>query len=300
MQKTPSLWIYLEILFAVSVWGGTFVATKIALLEVSPATVVWIRFSIGALILGAVVLLRKQWQLPKPAEWGYFFLLGFIGITFHQWLQATGLMTAQATTTAWIVATTPIFMAILGWLVLKERMTWLTVAGIALATLGVALVISKGDWGALMLGSAITPGDWLVLVSAPNWAIFSILSRRGLNQHPATRLMFFVMLTGWVLNTLWLFGGGTGLSELPQLTNTGWIAIAILGVFGSGLAYIAWYDALQSLPAAQVGAFLYIEPLVAMLVGGFLLAEVSTFASILGGVVIIAGVSIVNLQKSAN
>src|SRR5688572_8561653 len=128
---------YLEATFAVVIWGGTFIATKIALGEVSPATIVWLRFAMGLVILGIAVFARKQFAWPEKNEWLYLALLGFLGVTFHQWLQATGLQTAKATTTAWIVATTPVFIAILGWLWLKEKLNWVQISGIAAAALGV-------------------------------------------------------------------------------------------------------------------------------------------------------------------
>jgi len=179
-----------EALFAVVVWGASFIATKVALREVSPVTVVWLRFAIGVIILGTAVAARRQFALPKRGEWAYLILLGFLGITFHQWLQSNGLVTAQATTTAWIVATTPVFMALLGWLALKEHLGWWRVVGILLATLGVLLVVSRGDLRALSIGKFGAYGDYLILVSALNWAVFSILSRRGLKNHPAARMMF--------------------------------------------------------------------------------------------------------------
>ena len=102
-----------EALLAVIFWGGSFIATKIALRDVSPVTAVWLRFAMGWVILGITVFLRGQFALPKRRDVRYLALLGFLGITFHQWLQSTGLLTSQASTTAWIVATTPVFMAIL-------------------------------------------------------------------------------------------------------------------------------------------------------------------------------------------
>ncbi len=135
------------------VWGVSFIATKVALRDVSPVTVVWLRFAIGFIILGAAVRLRWQFSLPARSDLGYFALLGFLGITFHQWLQSTGLQTAQATTTAWIVATTPIFIALLGWLVLKERLRWVQTLGIFLATVGVLLVVTRGNLASLASGS---------------------------------------------------------------------------------------------------------------------------------------------------
>ncbi len=285
---------YIEALFAVIVWGGTFIATKLALQEASPSTLVFLRFGMGVLILGATVALRCQFALPSRAEWGYFALVGFIGVTFHQWLQATGLQTAAATTTAWIVATIPVFTALLGWLFLRERLTFARILGIALAAAGVLLIVSRGNLSTLAAGNFGTPGDFLILISAVNWAIFSILSRRGLEQHPAARMMFYVMLFGWLFAGIWMFGFGPGWSEIPRITINGWSNILILGIFASGLAYIAWYDALQVIPASQLGSFIYVEPLVTMALAAFILGEAVTLVSMLGGAATIAGVYLVN------
>jgi len=110
---TKKLLPYIEALFAVIVWGASFIATKIAVGEISPVAVVWLRFAMGIPILFMAVLMRRQFAFPQGREWLYFTLLGFLGITFHQWLQSNGLKTAQATTTAWIVSTSPAFIAIL-------------------------------------------------------------------------------------------------------------------------------------------------------------------------------------------
>jgi drug/metabolite transporter (DMT)-like permease len=285
---------YIEAFIAVFIWGITFVATKATLQEVSPATIVWVRFGIGIIILGVTVALRRQFTLPGLNELAYFALLGFIGVTFHQWLQATGLMTAAATTTAWIVATIPVFTAILGWLVLKEKLGALRIFGIVLATFGVVLIVSKGNISTLASGKFGTIGDFLILISAINWAVFSVLSRRGLRAHPAALMMFYVMLFGWLFASAWLFGFGPGLSEIANLSFNGWIGLLILGLFGSGIAYITWYDALQVLPASQASAFIYIEPLVTMIVASIILAEPITLVIIAGGALTILGVYLVN------
>lgn len=292
-MKTRRLIPYLELLLAVTFWGGSFVATKVALRDVSPVTIVWLRFGMGVIILGAVVVARRQFQLPARADLGYFALIGFLGITFHQWLQSTGLQTAQATTTAWIVATTPVFMALLGWLALHERLNWIQVGGILLAGMGVLLVVSRGDLKALSAGRVGTIGDLLVLISAPNWAVFSVLSRRGLDRHPAARMMLYVMAFGWVFTSL-LFFLGPGVGEIEELTLDGWLGVAFLGVACSGLAYIFWYDGLKALPVAQTGAFIYLEPLVTALLAGLLLGEPYHIAAMIGGGAILGGVWLVN------
>jgi drug/metabolite transporter (DMT)-like permease len=284
---------YLEALFAVAVWGGSFIATKVVLRDISPVTIVWMRFAMGVVILGIVVAARKQFALLNRNEWLYFAVLGFLGITFHQWLQSNALQTSEASTTAWIVATTPVFMAILGWVALKETLGGMKIVGILLAFVGVLVIVYDGDLGAFSLRSFGKPGDILVLISAVNWTVFSVLSRRGLKQHPATFMMFYVMLLGWLFTSI-LFFTTQDISDVQNLTTNGWIGMAFLGIFCSGLAYIAWYDALQALSTAQTGVFLYIEPLVTVVVAFFVLNEAITLASLLGGAVIILGIWLVN------
>jgi len=288
-----NLFPYIEAGFAATVWGASFIATKVALKDISPITIVWMRFAMGVIILGLAVVLRKQFSLPNKNEWGYFSLLGFLGITFHQWLQSNGLKTSEAGTTAWIVATTPVFMALLGWLILKEPLNSIKTFGIVLAFVGVLLVVSDGNLASISIGKFGAPGDILILISSVNWAIFSALSRRGLKTYSASLMIFYVMLLGWLFSSV-LFVGGGNYIEVEALSVNGWLGVTFLGVFCSGLAYIAWYDALQALSTVETGVFLYIEPLIAMVVAFFILGEPITVASLIGGGVILFGVWLVN------
>lgn len=295
MQKSPkpAFLPILQVTIAVVAWGASFVATKIVLKYLTPSTIVWMRFTLGILVLGMVVLARRQMKLPRRADLPYFLFLGFLGIAFHQWLQSNGLVSAQATTTAWIVATTPVFIALLAWPVLREKLSLIQWVGIGLAVLGVLLIVSKGDFSSLTNGQFGTPGDMLVMISAVNWAVFSIFSRRGLREHPTTWMMFIVMVFGWLFLTV-LFVFQFNAAEIVNLPADGWAAILFLGFVCSGFAYIFWYDALKAIPASQVGVFLYIEPLVTVVLAGLLLNERLIFASLVGGAIILFGIWMVN------
>lgn len=288
--------------FTVIVWGASFIATKIALRDVSPMVVVWLRFTVGLVVMGLVVWQRRQFTWPAKEEWGEILLLGFIGIAFHQWLQSTGLVTSQASTTAWIVASTPVFIALLGWMFLRERLGWQRSLGIGLAALGVLAVVSRGDLRTLISGRLGAQGDYLILLSAPNWAVFSVLSRHVLSTPSGRkaspgRMMLFVMLAGWGMVSV-LFLAQAGWQEIPLLSCSGWLGIIFLGIFCSGLAYILWYDALEILPASQAGVFLYLEPVVAVVIAALLLAEPVNIAVLLGGGTILLGVWIVNRRSA--
>lgn len=283
----------IKIVLTIASWGGSFVATKIALQEMSPVTVVWLRFAMGIVILGITVGIRKQFRWLSKKELAYFAMLGFIGITFHQWLQSVGLLTSGAATTAWIVSTTPVFIALFGWLGLKEKLGWLAWFGIILATLGVVLVVAEGNLANLQSGSFGKPGDLLILLSALNWAVFTVLSRHSMQKYPAGMTTFYAMLIGWLLTTV-QFVFSSGYLEVPHISTVGWQSVWFLGIASTGMAYIFWFDALAELSAAQAGAFLYLEPLFTSIIASMVLDEHIYVTTILGGVTILAGVWLVN------
>lgn len=284
---------HLEVLAAILVWGASFIATKIALREAPPAVVLWLRFAMGVSLLGVVAISQRQFSLPAPRDLARFALIGLIGVTLHQGSQTVGLITTQASTTAWIVATTPILMALLAWLTLKERLGWIQGGGIALATLGVLLIISNGNMSLLLQGRLGQPGDLLAFLSALTWAVFSILSRPLLQRYSPIYLLFWVMLAGWIFLSPF-FIRDVSLEKVGAISLRGWEAILFLGIFCSGLAYTAWYGALQKLKAAHVGAYLYLEPLVATGVAALVLGEAITWSTLVGGAAILIGVFLVN------
>ena len=93
---------------------------------------------------------------------------------------------------------------------------------------------------------------------------------------------FFLVSKGWL--------------EYASLSSTGWLAVMFLGVGCSGLGYLFWYAALERLEASQVAAFLYIEPLVTLAAAVVLLGESVVLTTILGGILVLAGVAIMQTR----
>ncbi len=296
-EKRALTVVYLKMLAAVVIWGGSFIATKIGLREIGVWTLIWLRFALGSLILGAVLVQRGEMRVPGGRDLLRYAFLGLMGFALHQWLQVTGMLTAAASTTAWIVSTAPVFIALLGVLFLKERLSALAAGGIGLATLGVLLVVSKGDLGSVLRGTFGTYGDFLILLSAPNWAIYSVVSRDVLRERPATLVTFWVLLMGWLF-VFPPFLLGQGWLELGAVSAQGWLAVLFLGVLCTAAAHLFWNDGLQALGASRSGAFLYLEPLVSMLAAAVLLGETITTVSLLGGGLILLGVWLVNARSN--
>ena len=299
------LWTYAGLILTVIFWGASFIATKIALLELSPATIVVVRFGVGFLVLLIAVGLRQEIKPVPRRKLPLLALLGFLGVTLHQWLQVTGLKSTTATITAWVVATIPVFVALLGWAILGERLSKQQVAGITLAASGAVTVVSGGDLLALTSGRVGTMGDIMIAISAINWAVFTVLSKRTLgmsnpdvykdvavNRSPITA-MLYVMGFGLAFCLPWAIVDG-GWRALATISDQGWWALIFLGVACSGLAYLFWFKALDVMPVTQAGVFLYLEPLVTAVLAVPMLGESTTTITALGGTAILLGVWWVN------
>jgi drug/metabolite transporter (DMT)-like permease len=119
------------------------------------------------------------------------------------------------------------------------------------------------------------------------------MSHPTLQRHSAIKTTFYVLFFGWLLTSIQFVAGGKWV-EFSQLGLSGWLSIAFLGIFCSAVSYIFYNDGLQLLPASQVGAFLYLEPLVATLIAAAILSEQIVLATLAGGVLILFGVWLVN------
>lgn len=287
----------LKAFLAIAFWGASFVATKVAVQELTPLTVVVLRFAIG--VAGILILLawRGQAAWVCRSDLGWLALLGLNGVTIHQLLQSTALTTTTASNSGWIVALIPIFTAILAWLVMHESFGPLKILGLGIASAGTILVISHGNLSGGLLQIA-TIGDFLVLLSAFNWAIFTTLSKKLIGRYPPALMMTYVLAFGWLI-TLPVFALQGGWQAIPHLSTAGWISVIFLGLACSALAYIFWYDALAEADASQVASLLYLEPIVTVIVAAALIGEQVTWATVAGGATILLGVWLVNNSGSS-
>ncbi len=294
---TSSGWSYMKALAAAMIWGASFVATKAALREVSPFTVLALRFGMGVIVLSFAVWRLKVFRSVTRRELLWLALLGAIGILIHQTLLVNGLTVTTATSVAWLVTLTPVFTAILAWLFLRETFGAFKIIGLVIAFVGAFAVITQGVLSMDVLRLPSTTGDFLALASSLNWAIFSVASKPMLRRMHPTLMILIVMAFGWLM-VLPIFVGTQGLSEISRLSLTGWTAIGFLGLFASGLAYIFWYDALARLDASQTVAFLYVEPFVTLVVAAIVLGEALTPVAFVGGLTILLGVYLVNRSSA--
>lgn len=269
---------------AVIFWGVSFVATKAALTEVAPVTLIFLRFAIGAAVLLAIVR-----ELPPRNAWPALALMGFIGVFVHQMLQAYALTMTSATNSGWLIGVTPIWSAVLAAIVLRERFGLWKVVGLAGGFAGALLVVTKGDFSSSVFGRPSTTGDLLILISTVNWAVYSVLGHRTIRTLGPRRATSGAMLFGAAMLAPF-FVAQKGWRQIPNLTATGWSALLFLAVCCSALGYLFWYGALERIEVSRVAALLYAEPLVTFVAAALLLGERVSGVVIAGGILVLVSV----------
>ena len=274
---------------AVILWGISFVATKAALREVSPITLIFTRFALGTALLLLILTLRRESPVPPRDAWPMLALMGFVGIFVHQMIQVHGLTLTTAVRSGWLIGLTPIWSAVLATVFLGESFGLRKVLGLILGTSGALLVITRGQLTSGLLALPTTRGDLLIVASTLNWAIYTILGRDTLKRVGSTRTIAAAMCVGWAM-LIPFFISDAGWSEYSRLSSTSLVAILFLGICCSGLGYWFWYAALERIEASQVAAFLYLEPLVTLSAAVALLGEPVALSTILGGLLVLAGV----------
>lgn len=293
--RKPCLADFFMIIGATVIWGGSFAATKVALGQSDPITILWLRFiiSIPVLMLGAYV--QNALRLPTKKEVPVLFAMGFQGIFFHQWIQAYAMKTASAANANWVIVSSPALVAILGRVFLKEKISKPGVAGLVFSAIGVTMVLAFGTIRNAAFPGFGSSGDLILIASALNWAAFSIISRKFLlNNTPPSFTILWEIVFSLLCATVFLFATNADFSKIMTYNATTLNSIIFLGMFSSALAYLFWFQGLSKLPAARVVVFQFIQPLTGIIVSYFLVGERFTIWLFIGGAMIAGGVYLVN------
>lgn len=277
---------------AVIVWGVSFIATKIALDELAPLTIIFLRLILASILLFFLAVYSKKSFAIDRRNHGGIFILALIA-SFHLWIQVTGMQYTTAANTGWIIGTAPIFMAIVGFVAFKESLSLIRIFGILLAFFGLLLLISKGDLSSIDFLS--NKGDFLILASAFTWSIYSAVNKKiSLSYSPLLTILFLFVMMVIIISPFSV--NSAAIHSVISLSTKGWVAILFLGIFCSGIAYVLWAQALKEMDSVKVGAFLYFEPFVTVFAAWLFLREEITLVMILSGIIITIGVLLVNFN----
>jgi drug/metabolite transporter (DMT)-like permease len=289
---------YLIILLPIIFWAFAFPFIKIGLEELSPVNLTILRlFTTCGVFLVFLLVFHKKFTPIQKKDIVPIFLLGFFGLVVYHLGLNYGEMHISPSVASLIIATIPVFTVIFATLLLKEKTTKKIVIGITLSLSGVIIISLTGTTGNPFEVSYLSAA-LAVLVSAIVGAGYTIAGKKLLERYSAFSLTVYAFLFGSL--GLLPFLSSSLITEATTLSWTGWGAVLFLAFLPTVVGYILWYVALEIKTASEISVFLYFIPVLSTIISYFLFQEPVTWLFILGGVLVIGGLIIVNMKKSAS
>ncbi len=276
-----------------AIWGGTFVAGKIVVATLTPLMGSFTRYVVAcvALLIAAFVL---EGGLPRLSgrQWAATFVLGLFGVFAYNLFFMGALAKLPASRAALIIALNPAITIAISALVLKESLSARRWLGVAVALLGVAIVVSRGDLTTLGAGGAGL-GELYMFAAVTSWALYTILGRKvlgGLSPLAATN---YAALWGTLL---------LGLIAAPAFDTLhpgqfDWamiLSLLYLGVFGTAVAFVWYYMSVKKVGASTTSIFNNLVPVFGVAISVLVLGEPLLASMLVGGAVTIVGVLMVS------
>lgn len=280
----------LSLVAATLFWAGNYVVGKIAVAELSPLSLVYLRWLLALvpLFLVAQVVERPQWRQVLRA-WPWLLALSLFGLAGYNFLLYAALQFTDAFNASLINAFNPALILLASVVFLRERLSRAAVVGLLLALLGVLVILSKGSLPAL-LDAQHNAGDLLMLGAIVSWTAYTIIGRRAPRLPPITSTALQALILVMALTPVAVTQG----IDLPQGPGTAW-SLAYIALFPSLLSYVLWNRALQTIEPAKAGVFLNLITVFAAILT-LLMGQALTLAQVLGGTVVIAGVALANKE----
>jgi drug/metabolite transporter (DMT)-like permease len=218
-------------------------------------------------------------------------LLGFSGIFAYNYFFFKGLKLVPASHGALLVALNPSMVMLLSSLRYKEKISLVQVAGVVVSLFGVVLVISRGM--ILQLFSSFELGDAFMLGCPITWAIYTLAGKEALKKNSPLQATAWAALTG--LGMLILFAITEPVPETvpPKV----WLALAYLGVIGTVVAFVWYYDGVKKIGPTRTSIFNNLVPVFALILSVWILREQVSWYTWLGGLLVVSGVFLTNRYR---
>jgi drug/metabolite transporter (DMT)-like permease len=278
------------LLVANVVYATSYVATRLTLDQVPPATLALSRCVLAALILWPLLGRQGRHALPR-GDRGRIAAMGIVGFGAAFALANAGLARSTAANAALLIIVEPITIILLSSLMLGERLRRRERIGAGLALSGTVLVVTNGIPG---ISATLAPswrGDLLLVAAGVGYAAYSLIGRDVLRRHaplPVTALSI-----AWGTVPLVPLAAFEWVSGARPVWTAGTVAGTLyLGVVITALGYLVWNWALERVPAPRAAVFLNVQPIAGALLGVLVLGDAMTAFTVAGGVLIVMGLSL--------
>ncbi len=274
---------------AMAIWGGSFVAVDMALDSLQPFTLVATRSVLGGALLSAVLIGRGGPFLPARGDRGRSVVLGLL-LGAHISLQAVGMTYTSASHSGWIVAFTPVAIAIGAQVFLRERLERSGWLGVALGVAGVACVTLDAPHA---LDEARL-GDLLQFVSCFTWASYTLTSVEAVRRSGALAVTALALWASAIFTLpIAVFEVLTHAPLDRSAAISVVSALLYLGILASGVATSLWARAQERYGPQRSAVVLYLQPFVTLVFARALRGDSIGSAALLGGVLVLFGVGLV-------
>lgn len=282
---------YLAAALQTLIAAGTFLVAKDATSRFTALQLGWFRIVLSG-ILVAVAFLATGRRLPDRRDWRIFVALGLLGVTMNQMCFLLGISFSTPLHASLLYAFTPVL--VLGGAVmhLGERPTWRRGAGVVLAVAGVALVLTARG---LDLAAGVFRGDLIILAAVFAWSAYTLVGKQVLARYDPFTVIGVVFAVGAVSvlpATPWVLHG----FHFRAPGAAGWAELFYLSAVTSGVAFTLWYYALKRLEATQVAVFTNLQAPFTALLGWMILGIVPAGQVLVGGGMVLAGVTLVQIS----
>jgi len=268
------------------IWGASFLFIKLAVRDMSPATLVFSRAILGAVTLGLIFAARRQTPFPAGtrARLLPFLVLAILGSLVPWVAIAFGEQSISSALASILNATTPLWTAVFAyWVTPAERPSGLNYLGVAIGFLGTGILIAPDLIGQPLRASTI--GTLAVVGAACSYAVSALVSRRRLRGVSPLQVGFWQLtLTAPLAFAVAVPTIGTTHLRLPSIA-----AMIFLGAGGSGIAFLLYYFMMNTLGATRATTVTFLVPVTAVFWGATLLREAITIPILAGMGVILVG-----------